>query len=409
MKVPYLFLTLASLLVSLRGYATYQVTIEPQEGEAFARAEYTLWIPEGLEQVQQIILHQHGCGEGAQTAGQTATDDLHWRLLAEKTNSALLGSSLWPQGECADWCDPKNGTERAFLQALYELAQQSNHPEVATVNWVVWGHSGGGYWTQAMLAKHPERFDAAVLQSASFRRRENRDTAMQSVPYPTDVPILIHVGIEEKGHERFNALYEDGITAFALMRKEDAPVTLVVDPASGHGTGNTRYLTIPWIAAVLESDDHAGVRRECDHSEQGNWFPNQIVAAKGEAFAALGNVPDFTPPEQAPVDVKATALDGGVTLKWTATPDWESGIQTFRIYRDNELLPPYTTPSRTEGKLTEYYRKPNYSDTPFPPLSQMKYTDANVQSGKSYRYQISTVNWAGLESAKSKVVSIKVP
>ncbi|MEM9673223.1 MAG: prolyl oligopeptidase family serine peptidase [Bacteroidota bacterium] len=295
------------------------------------------------------------------------------------------------------------------MQALDELAQQSNHPEVATVNWVIWGHSGGGYWTQSMLAKHPERFDAAILQSAGFRLRENRDTPMQSVPYPTNVPMLIHVGIEEKGHERFNALYEDGIAAFALMRKQNTPVTLVIDPASGHGTGNTRYLTIPWITAVLEGKDSQGVTRECEHSEQGNWFPDQVVAAKGEAFAALGNVPDFTPPEQAPKDLKTTTSDAGITLAWDATPDWESGIQTFRVYRNGELLPPYTTPAHTERELTEFFRKPNYSDTPFPPLSKMKYTDANVQPGKNYRYEISLVNWAGLESAKSQPVSIEVP
>jgi pimeloyl-ACP methyl ester carboxylesterase len=409
MKAWYLILTLTSLLISLHCQATYQVTIEPQAGEAFARAEYTLWIPEGLDQIQRIILHQHGCGDAAQTAGQTATDDLHWRLLAQKTQSALLGSSLWPQGECPDWCDPDNGTERAFLQALDELAQLSSHPEVATVNWVIWGHSGGGYWTQSMLTKHPERFDAAIFQSAAFRLRENRDTALQSVPYSVDVPMLIHIGLEEKGHERFNALYEDGIATFSLMRKQNAPVTLMIDPASGHGTGNTRYLTIPWIAAVFNEKDNTGVTQECEHSERGNWFPNQIVAAQGEVFAAIGNVPDFTPPEQAPIDVRATTTDTGILLTWNATPDWESGIKTFRVYRDGELLPPYSTQWRTEGELTEFFRQPNYSDTPFPPLSNMEYTDASVLSGKSYHYQVSLVNWAGLESDKSRAVRIKVP
>ncbi len=409
MKAHYLIITLACLIVSLDSYATYKVVIKPQEGEAFARAEYTLWIPEGLDQVQRIILHQHGCGEGAQTAGQTATDDLHWRLLAEKTQSALLGSSLWPQGECVDWCDPNNGTERAFLLALDELAQQSNHPEVATVNWVIWGHSGGGYWTQAMLTKHPKRFDAAILQSAGFRRREDRDTELQSVPYATDIPTLIHVGIEEKGHERFNALYEDGISVFSLMRENNAPVTLVIDPASGHGTGNTRYLTIPWIVAVLEGFEETETTRPTEHSQRDNWFPNQVVAAQWESFTKLGNVPDFTPPSQAPVNVKAAQVDKGVQLSWEATPDWESGIKTFRVYRNGELLPPYTTASSKEGESTEYYRKPNYSDTPSPPLAEMKYVDTSAQPNETYRYQVSLVNWSGLESAKSQSAEIVVP
>ncbi|WP_424582691.1 hypothetical protein [Tunicatimonas sp.] len=385
---------------------TYQVKIYPEAGEAFAHAEYTLWVPEGLDEVQRIILHQHGCGENAQIAGQTVTDDLHWKLLAEKTNAALLGSSLWPQNECVDWCDPNNGTERAYLQALNELANLSSHAEVAEVNWVIWGHSGGGFWTQSMLQKYPERFEAAVLQSAGFRRRENRDTALQSVSYATNVPVLIHVGIEEKGHERFNGLYEDGVRTFALMREKEAPVTLIIDPATGHGSGNTRYLTIPWIAAVLEQKEETEVIWPTEHSEQGNWFPSQIIAAKGEVFSELGNVPDFTHPKQAPGKLQAEKAAQGVKLTWEATPDWESGVKTFRIYRNGKLLPPYTAPAREEGKLTEYYREPKYSDTPGRPLANMEYIDTNAPSGEAHRYQVSLVNWSGLESPKSQAIEV---
>ncbi|MEM9829725.1 MAG: hypothetical protein AAF944_03765 [Bacteroidota bacterium] len=409
MKIICFVIIAVSMATNVVGQSTYQIEIKPQEEEAFSRAEYTLWIPAGLDQVQRIILHQHGCGEGAQTAGQTATDDLHWRLLAEKTQSALLGSSLWPQGECPDWCDPNNGTERAYLQALDELAQLSGHPEVATVNWVIWGHSGGGYWNQVMFRKYPERYDAAIFQSAGFRARENRDTKLQSVSYAIDVPMLIHVGIEEKGHERFNALYEDGIATFSLMREKDAPVTLVIDPASGHGTGNTRYLTIPWIMAVLNQDKSEATIWPTEHSEYGNWFPNQTMAAKWETFAQLGNIPDFTPPERTPTNPKAIKSEEGVQLTWEATPDWESGIKTFRIYRNGKLLTPYTAPAREEGELTEYYRKPNYSDTPSRPLSNMEYLDTEAKSGETYQYQVSLVNWAGLESAKSQPIEFEIP
>ncbi|MEM9673222.1 MAG: hypothetical protein ACFB15_28100 [Cyclobacteriaceae bacterium] len=57
MQAQYLILILASFFISFHSHATYQVTIEPKEGEAFSRAEYTLWIPEGLDRVQHIILH----------------------------------------------------------------------------------------------------------------------------------------------------------------------------------------------------------------------------------------------------------------------------------------------------------------------------------------------------------------
>lgn len=148
------------------------------------------------------------------------------------------------------------------------------------------------------------------------------------------------------------------------MREKNAPVTLVIDPASGHGTGNTRYYTIPWITAVLEQNKSRETNRPTEHSEQGNWFPDQVTAAKWETFVELGNVPDFTPPDQAPTGLKAANSGEGILLERQATPNWESGIQTFRVYRDGQLLPPYITASHEEGESTEYYRKPNYSDTP---------------------------------------------
>ncbi|MEO0332258.1 MAG: fibronectin type III domain-containing protein, partial [Bacteroidota bacterium] len=142
------------------------------------------------------------------------------------------------------------------------------------------------------------------------------------------------------------------------------------------------------------------------YSQHDNWFPNQIVAAQWESFTKLGNVPDFTPPSQSPVNMKATQLDNGVQLSWEATPDWESGIKTFRVYRNGELLPPYTTASPKEGESTEYFRKPNYSDTPSPPLAEMKYVDTSAQPNETYRYQVSLVNWGDLESDKSQLVEI---
>ena len=408
-KVTCTLLVVLGFSVNLFCQDTFFTKVNPEEDEAFARAEYTLWIPQGLDRVKRVILHQHGCGDNAQSAGQTVTDDAHWKLLAEKTQSALLGSSLWPKGECSDWCDPNNGTERAYLKALDGLAKLSGHPELTTVKWVIWGHSGGGLWNHFMLQKYPERYEAAVFQSAGFRLREDRDQVLQSVSYTTSVPVLIHVGIEEKGHERFNSLYEDGVRTFSLMREKDAPVTLVIDPASGHGTGNTRYFTIPWIAAVLDSEGNKDITRPSEHSEHGNWFPNQVVAAKGEVFSELGNVPDFTPPRQAPVDLNATPADQGIRLTWKAKADWESGIKTFRIYRDGKLMPPYIAPARDEGEYTEYYRRPNYSDTPWRPLSEMIYLDGEAMSGQTYKYQVSIVNWAGLESEKSEPLEAIVP
>ena len=130
---------------------------------------YHLWIPEGVKTVRGIIVHQHGCGEGSNKAAVTAADDLHWQALARKWDCALLGPVIHqPEAaNCRLWCDPRNGSEQAFLRALAELARQSGHPEVATAPWCLWGHSGGGFWSSILQAKYPERIVAIWFRSGT--------------------------------------------------------------------------------------------------------------------------------------------------------------------------------------------------------------------------------------------------
>jgi pimeloyl-ACP methyl ester carboxylesterase len=51
---------------------------------------------------------------------------------------------------------------------LNDLATLSSHPELATVPWALWGHSGGGQWAGGMALQHPERVAAAWLRSAGL-------------------------------------------------------------------------------------------------------------------------------------------------------------------------------------------------------------------------------------------------
>ena len=89
-------------------------------GELVYGVTYNLWIPDGVKHLRTIIVHQHGCGVGACKGGETAAYDLHWQALARKWDCALLGPS-YHQGEgddCRKWCDPRNGSEKRFLQGL---------------------------------------------------------------------------------------------------------------------------------------------------------------------------------------------------------------------------------------------------------------------------------------------------
>ncbi|HIG80794.1 MAG TPA: hypothetical protein EYQ62_03940, partial [Verrucomicrobiales bacterium] len=124
----------------------YEASTKP--GELIFPVQYTVWIPAGVETLRGVVVHQHGCGEGSCKSGQTGAFDLHWQALAKKHGCALLAPSYeQPQkADCQMWCDPRNGSGGAFRKALADLGKRSGHPELATVPWALWGHSGGGHW-----------------------------------------------------------------------------------------------------------------------------------------------------------------------------------------------------------------------------------------------------------------------
>ena len=115
----------------------YRVRFEAsgKPGELIFPVQYTVWIPAGVKQLRGVVVHQHGCGEGSCKSGQTGAFDLHWQALAKKHDCALLAPSYeQPQkADCQMWCDPRNGSSKAFQEALVELGKLSGHAELATV------------------------------------------------------------------------------------------------------------------------------------------------------------------------------------------------------------------------------------------------------------------------------------
>lgn len=142
--------------------------------ELLVGVTYNLWIPGGAPRLRCVIVHQHGAG-GQASKGETAAYDLHWQALAKKWDCALLGPFYHVLGEKTDTSpgaselsmDPSLGSDKSFLKALEEMSVQSGHPELNTVPWVLWGHSGGAIWSNVMTMLHPERVVAAFLRSAS--------------------------------------------------------------------------------------------------------------------------------------------------------------------------------------------------------------------------------------------------
>ena len=164
----------------------YEASTQP--GELVYPVNYTVWIPGGVKSLRGVIVHQHGCGEGSCKSGLTGAYDLHWQALAKKHDCALLAPSYEQPGkaDCQMWCDPRNGSDAAFQKCLVDLGEKSGHPELDTVPWALWGHSGGGHWAGGMVLLHPERVAAAWLRSGvPLLNRIRRVPRSRLTPCPT--------------------------------------------------------------------------------------------------------------------------------------------------------------------------------------------------------------------------------
>ena len=128
-------------------YTTVEYPPSTVADELQVGVTYTLWIPDGVQRLRGIVVHQHGAGTTASREGATAAYDLHWQALAKKWDCALLGPSYHVLHDKNDitpggselWFDPRRGSQRAFLKALDDLAAKSGHPELKAVPWALWG------------------------------------------------------------------------------------------------------------------------------------------------------------------------------------------------------------------------------------------------------------------------------
>lgn len=421
-----------------------------QPGELSIEANYFLWIPPQAKTVRGVIVHQHGCGDGAETGGLTAVYDEHWRALATKHDCALLGTNLRAKGaDCRTWFDPNNGSGPRFVQALTQFAQDTGHPELANVPWALWGHSGGAVWSFRMLEKYPERIVGVCLRSGRptlFERPED----VGPVPPLRDVtrgtPVLCNLGLKERDDRRFGLAWKASESWFHDWRAAGALAGFAPDPLTGHECGNFRYLAIPWLDAVLEqrlparsaagergrsrarrrsSDLAAGndlqtawlgdnatlqiapLNSFAGDKQQATWLPNETVARVWQEFVSTGHVRDVTPPTEAPTILSVSQPSArSVELTWQALADLDSGLRGFVIYRNGQVLGTHraTLPRRF---AEDQFQQISYHDTPEQPLPELRFRDDSAPAAGELFYEITTLNGEGLESPRSLAVRIR--
>ena len=408
--------------------ARYEASSEPSE--LMFPVNYTIWIPKDLKTVRGVIVHQHGCGEGSCKSGLTGAYDLHWQALAKKHDCALLAPA-YEQPEMADcqmWCDPRNGSDAAFQKCLADLGEKSGHPELATVQWALWGHSGGGHWAGGMLLLHPDRVVAAWLRSGVPLLKPDPQRPMiksHTVSAAAlDVPVMCNLGTKEGVKVKdgqFAGVWPANEAFFAELRGQGGLIGIAVDPLSSHDCGNQRYLAIPWLDACLSTRltkegghplvamptggvwlaDITGNEAVPAAEFVGNpmkaaWLPNEAIARAWMQYVKDTAVSDTTPPP-APTNLRVS----GNEITWQVEADLESGLASFIIERDGQVLA--NLPEKGKNLFGRpIFQNLQYSDTPTQPLVPMQYTDDNPEPGKKHTYRVVAVNTVGLKSSPSE-------
>ncbi|HEX8913098.1 MAG TPA: hypothetical protein VF796_12130 [Humisphaera sp.] len=405
----------------------YEASSKP--GELIYPVNYTVWIPPGVKALRGVVVHQHGCGEGSCKSGLTGAYDLHWQALAKKHDCALL-SPAYEQPEKADcqmWCDPRNGSDAAFRKALADLGAKSGHPELATVPWALWGHSGGGHWAGGMVLLHPDRVAAAWLRSGVPLLSAKPDSKIKPYEVPAaalGVPVMCNLGTKE-GYSvkdgRFAGVWPGNEAFFTAVRGKGGLIGVAIDPLTAHECGNARYLAIPWLDACLTgrlpkaaggplaampadaawlgtvgAADVAPAGKFAGDKAKSVWLPSEAVAKAWSQYVTDTKVADTTPPP-APTNVKVS----GTELTWDAEADLESGLASFVIERDGQVVG--TVPEQPKNPFGRpIFQGQQYSDTPNMPLVRMTFTDAKAAAGEKHAYRVTAVNTAGLKSAPAE-------
>lgn len=391
---------------------------------------YTAWIPPGVKTLRGVIVHQHGCGEGSCSSGLSGAWDLHWQALARRHDCGLVAPAYeQPEGaDCQMWCDPRNGSAAAFKRALADLGKLSGHPELATVPWALWGHSGGGHWAGGMVMLEPERVVAAWLRSGVPLLEADPNRAgikPHSLPEAAlAVPLMCNPGTKEgvtATDNKFAGVWPANQAFFKTIRSRGGLVGVAIDPLTSHECGNSRYLAIPWLDACLAARlpakpgellaampaDEAwlapitGGAAAAAKGVEGDpltlgWLPNERIAAAWMQYVKDTAVADPSPPP-APTALRLA----GTTLTWEAEADPESGLAGFVIERNGVRIA--TLPEKQRNPFGRpLFQGLLYSDTPPQPLAEMRHELSAEQAAEPAAYRVSAVNTAGLETPSAR-------
>ena len=393
----------------------YQTTLQDSTW-LFDRIEYAVFIPEKISVLRGVFIHQHGCrmeGIGASTAY-----DIQYQYFAKKWGLAVVSPDIFPKPgrSCRDWIDTENGTGDALIRLFSQLAIMSGHDELQRIPWLLWGHSGGGYWTLSMMKNYPERIIGVFAYSPAFDPKWDYPQAAYKIPL-----MIRHAGSADLNGPGV-ACWQTALNTFARFRENNGYASLAYNYGQDHNYSYVRSMAIPFYEGVLAQrlpEHPLGMLKDMNPSKvwlgdnavyhimsasdfkgnvpSMNVLPDSTVAVKWREYVITGTVGDKTPPP-APYDLQVSLVnDTLAVVTWKADADIESGIQYFNI----RVIDEQTKRFPVSG---DYQRFDTNGDNTVPiTLPEIKCEITKPTNAKESLIFVSTINHSGLESLFSEI------
>lgn len=209
-------------------------------GANFDKAEFRMWLPPSVPKVRAVLV----LVPGSNGDGRPQAEDAFWQAFATKQRLAIVACRFTDkpheQSFLEDYVKVSDGSGQALLDAVTALAKASNHPEIATAPFLMWGMSAGGQVDYEFAAWKPERVLAFVVNKGGVYYSALVPRAARSVP------ALLFVGDKDLEF-RVNTI--NGL--FAVNRRAGALWAYVVEPDTAHAVGRSRDLGAMFFEDVL--------------------------------------------------------------------------------------------------------------------------------------------------------------
>jgi poly(3-hydroxybutyrate) depolymerase len=209
-------------------------------GANYDKAEFRMWLPPDAPKVRALLV----LVPGSNGDGRPQAEDPFWQAFASKHRLAIVACRFTDkpheQSFLEDYVKVSDGSGQALLDAVNALAKASNHPEIATAPFLMWGMSAGGQVDYEFAAWKPERVIAFVV---------NKGGVYYSALVPRaarNVPALLFVGDKDLAF-RINTI--QGL--FAVNRRAGALWAYVVEPDTAHAVGRSRDLGAMFFEDIL--------------------------------------------------------------------------------------------------------------------------------------------------------------